>query len=65
MVNLVCSPWDDGGQQWWLVLVGQFGPSSALMSVVFEAPPAKLKAPMWVSIFGEALGAVDLAPECD
>jgi hypothetical protein len=42
---------------------GQFGPSSALMSAGFGAPPAKLNAPAWASVFGEAPGAVDLAPE--
>jgi hypothetical protein len=62
VANLFCSPWDDGGQQWWLVLVGQFSPSSASMSAVSGAPPAKMKAPMWASVFGEAPGAVDLAP---
>jgi hypothetical protein len=61
-VNLFCSPWDDGGQQWRPVLARRFGPSSASMSAVSEAPPAKMKAPMWASVFGEAPGAVDLAP---
>jgi hypothetical protein len=59
-VNLFCSPWDGGGQQWWLVLARRFGPSSVSMSAVFEAPPDKMKAPMWASVFGEAPGAVDL-----
>jgi hypothetical protein len=33
------------------------------MSAISVAPPAKLKAPAWESVFGEALGAVDLALE--
>jgi hypothetical protein len=56
VANLFCSPWDDGGQQWRLVLAGWFSPSSASMSAVPGAPPAKMKAPTWVSVFGEALG---------
>jgi hypothetical protein len=63
VANLFCSPSDDSGQQWRLVLAGQFGPSSASMSAIFGAPPAKLKAPVWASIFGETPRAVDLAPE--
>jgi hypothetical protein len=42
--------------------VRRFGPSSASMSAVSGAPPAKIKAPMWASVFSEAPGAVDLAP---
>jgi hypothetical protein len=61
MANLFCSPWDDGGEQWWPMLVRRFGPSSASMSTVSRAPPAKMKAPTWASVFGEASGAVDLA----
>jgi hypothetical protein len=49
---------NNDGRCWW----GQFGPSSASMSMVSRAPPAKMKAPMWVSYFNEAPGAVDLAP---
>jgi hypothetical protein len=63
VANLVCSPWDDDGQQWWLVLVGQFDPSSVLMSAVFGTPPAKLKAKAWASVFSDAPGAVDLVLE--
>jgi hypothetical protein len=63
VANLFCSPWDDSGQWWWLVLAGRFGPSSASMSVGSRAPPAKLKAPVWASVFGEAPEVVDLAPE--
>jgi hypothetical protein len=62
-MDLFCSPWDDGGQRRWLVLVGQFSPSSASMSVVSGAPPAKLKALARASVFSEAPGIVDLAPE--
>jgi hypothetical protein len=61
VANLFCSPWDDGGQQWWLMLVKRFGPSSVSMSAVFGAPLAKMKAPLWASVFDEAPGAVDLA----
>jgi hypothetical protein len=65
VANLICSPWDDDGQQWRLVLAGRFGPSSALMSApmsaVSGAPPAKMRALTWVSVFGEAPGALDLA----
>jgi hypothetical protein len=42
---------------------GAFGPSSASMSAVFGAPPAKLKASLWASVFGEAPGVVDLSPK--
>jgi hypothetical protein len=42
---------------------GRFRSSSALMSAGSGAPPAKLRAPAWVSVFGEAPGAVDLALE--
>jgi hypothetical protein len=63
VANLFCSPWDDDGQRWRLVLVRRFGPSSVSMSAGSGAPPAKLKAPAWASIFGEAPGAVDLAAE--
>jgi hypothetical protein len=42
--------------------VRRFGPGSASMSAVSEPPPAKMKAPTWASVFGEAPGAVDLAP---
>jgi hypothetical protein len=45
------------------VLAGRFGPSSASMSVGSGAPLAKLKAPAWALVFGEAPGAVDLASE--
>jgi hypothetical protein len=62
VANLFCLPWDDNGQRWWLVLAGQFGPSSALMSVDSGAP-AELKAPAWASVFDEAPGVVDLVPE--
>jgi hypothetical protein len=62
MANLFCSPWDDGGQQWQLVLVRGFDPSLASMSAVSEPPLAKMKAPTWVLVFGEAPGAVNLAP---
>jgi hypothetical protein len=61
VANLFCSPWDDNGQQWRLVLVGRFGPISVLMSAVPGAPLAKTKAPTWASVFGEAPGAVYLA----
>jgi hypothetical protein len=63
VANLFCSPWDDGGQQWQLVLAGWFGPSSASMLAISGAPPAKLKAPAWASVFDEAPGAVDLYPK--
>jgi hypothetical protein len=63
VTNLFCSPWDDSGQRWWLVLAGWFGPSSVSMSVGFGAPTAKLKALAWAPVFGDARGAVDLAPE--
>jgi hypothetical protein len=33
------------------------------MSVGSEAPLAKLRAPAWASVFSEAPGVVDLAPE--
>jgi hypothetical protein len=56
MVNLFCSLLDDGGQQWWLVLVRQFGTSSVSKSVVSRAPLAKMKAPTWASVFSEAPG---------
>jgi hypothetical protein len=62
VANLFFSPWDDGGQQWWPVLVRQFGPSSTSMLAVSGVPPAKMKASTWVSIFGKALGAIDFAP---
>jgi hypothetical protein len=42
---------------------GRFGPSSTSMSAGSGAPPAKLKALAWASIFGEAPGVVDLALE--
>jgi hypothetical protein len=61
VANLFCSPWDDGGQQWWLVSVRQFGPCLVSMSMVSGDPPAKMKAPKWASVFDEAPGAVDLA----
>jgi hypothetical protein len=59
VANLFCSPWDNGEQQWRLVLVGRFDPSSASMSAVSGAPPAKMKATTWASVFDEAPGAVD------
>jgi hypothetical protein len=61
VANLFCSPLNDGGQQWWLALARRFGPSLAFMSVIFGAPPVKMKAPKGASVFGEAPGAVDLA----
>jgi hypothetical protein len=63
MANLFCSPWEDDGQRWWLVWAGRFGSSSASMSAGSGAPPAKLRAPACVSVFGEAPGVVDLALE--
>jgi hypothetical protein len=62
-VNLLCSAWEDGGQRWRLVWAGRFGPSSTSIFAGSGAPPAKLKAPAWASVFGEVPGAVNLAPE--
>jgi hypothetical protein len=62
VANLFCSPWDDDGQQWRPVLARRFGPSSTSMLAVSGAPPTKMKAPTWTSVFSEAPGAVDLAP---
>jgi hypothetical protein len=59
--NLLCSPWEDVGQQWQLVWARRLGASSASMAASSGAPPAKPKAPAWVVIFGETPGAVDLA----
>jgi hypothetical protein len=56
VANLFCSPWDDGGEQWRPVLARRFSPSSASMSAVDGDPPTKMKAPTWVSVFGEAPG---------
>jgi hypothetical protein len=56
VANLFCSPWEDGWQCWRLVWAGRFGPSSASMSMGSGAAPAKLKAPAWASVFGEAPG---------
>jgi hypothetical protein len=60
-VNLFRSPWEKGGQRRWLVMARQFEPSLASMSVASGAPPAKMKAPKGVSVFGEAPGALGLA----
>jgi hypothetical protein len=61
--NLFCSPWEDDGQQWWLVCGRWLDSSSASMAAGSGAPPAKLRAPAWAFAFGETPGAVDLAPE--
>jgi hypothetical protein len=59
--NLLCSPWEDGGQQWRLVWAGRLGASSASMAVGSGAPPAKPRALAWTAVFGETPGVVDLA----
>jgi hypothetical protein len=41
-------------------MVRQLSPSLASMSAVFGAPPVKMKALKGVSVFSEALGAVNL-----
>jgi hypothetical protein len=41
--NLLFSPWEDGGQQWWLVWAGWLGASLASMAVGSGAPLAKLR----------------------
>jgi hypothetical protein len=38
--NLICSPWEDGGQQWQRLRVRRLGSSSTSMSVASGAPPA-------------------------
>jgi hypothetical protein len=58
VANLFYSLWDDDVQQWWLAMMGRFGPSLASMSAVSGAPPAKMKAPKGASVFGEAPRAV-------
>jgi hypothetical protein len=59
--NLLCSPWEDGGQQWRLVWAGRLGASSVSMAAGSGAPLAKPRAPAWATVFGETSGAVDLA----
>jgi hypothetical protein len=59
--NLLCSPWEDVGQQWRLVWAGRLGASSALVAAGSGAPPAKPRAPAWVVVFGETPRVVDLA----
>jgi hypothetical protein len=61
MENLLCSPWEDGGQQWRLVWAGRLGASSASMAVGSGAPPAKMRAPAWAVVFGDPSGTVDSA----
>jgi hypothetical protein len=63
VANLFCSPWEDGGQRRRLVWAGQFGSTSTSMMAGSRVPLAKLGASAWVSVFGEAPGAVDLALE--
>jgi hypothetical protein len=43
--NLLCSPWEDGGQQWQRLPARRLGLSSTSMSVAFEAPPATGSSP--------------------
>jgi hypothetical protein len=38
--NLLCSPWEDDGQQWWRLRVRRFGSSSTSMLVASGAPLA-------------------------
>jgi hypothetical protein len=59
--NLICSPWEDVGQQWRLVWSGRLDPSSASIAAGSGAAPAKPRAPAWAAAFGETPGVVDLA----
>jgi hypothetical protein len=59
--NLLCSPWEDVGQQWRLVWVGRLVACSTSMAASSGAPPAKPRAPVWASVFGDPSGMVDLA----
>jgi hypothetical protein len=43
--NLFGLSWNGGGRRWRLAMVRWFGSSSASVSVVSGAPPAKIKAP--------------------
>jgi hypothetical protein len=42
-------------------MVRQLSVSSMSMAAGFGAPPAKPRAPAWVSVFGDPSGKVDLA----
>jgi hypothetical protein len=44
--NLICSPWEDGGQQWRRLRVRRLGSSSTSMSVASGAPPATRSNPI-------------------
>jgi hypothetical protein len=59
--NLLCSPWEDVGQQWRMVWVGWLGASSASMAMGSGDPPAKPRAPAWASFFGDPSGMINLA----
>jgi hypothetical protein len=59
MENLLCSPWEDDGQQWRLVWAGRLGTSSASMAAGSGAPLAKSRAPAWAAVFGDSSGTVN------
>jgi hypothetical protein len=44
--NILCSPWEDGGQQWRRLRARRLGSSSTSMSVASGAPPATRSSPM-------------------
>jgi hypothetical protein len=53
MVNSFSLPWGGGELRWRLATARRFGPSSASVSGVSGAPPAKMKAPKGAAIFGD------------
>jgi hypothetical protein len=59
--NILCSPWEDVGQQWQLVWAGRLGASSPLVAAGSGANPAKPRAPARAVVFGETPRVVDLA----
>jgi hypothetical protein len=61
--KLLCSPWEDNGQQWRLVWAGRLGLSSVSMAAGSGAPPAKLRAPACAAVFGDPSKMIDLARE--
>jgi hypothetical protein len=59
--NLLCSPWEDNGQQWRMVWAGHLDARSMLMVAGSGAPPAKQRAPTWAAVFSDPSGMVNLA----